>query len=163
MAKEVGIIIYSMYGHIAILAEELKKGIENEGGAAKIYQITETLPQDVLDMMHAPPKPDYPIATPETLTLHNTFLFGVPTRYGNMPAQWKTFWDSTGQLWMKGALIGKIAGAFTSTAGLGGGQETTILQMLSTLVHHGIVFVPLGYGDAAPQLGNIEEVHGGST
>lgn len=72
--------------------------------------------------------------------LHQT---GFPTRYGTQPAQVRAFWDATGQLWAKGALQGKFAGAFTSTATIGGGQETTIMSLISTLVHLGIVFVPL--------------------
>jgi NAD(P)H dehydrogenase (quinone) len=75
--------------------------------------------------MHAPPKPDYPIATPETLVELDGFLLGVPTRYGNMPAQFRSFWDATGQLWATGKLSGKYAGIFVSTAGAGGGQEST--------------------------------------
>jgi len=74
----------------------------------------------------------------------------------------KSFWDATGQLWAKGALAGKYAGFFVSTAGLGGGQETTVLTSLSTLAHHGIIYVPLGYAPVFGQLSNIEEVHGGT-
>lgn len=74
----------------------------------------------------------------------------------------QTFWDSTGQLWSEGALDGKAAGIFQSTAGLGGGQETTALNTISTFVHHGLIFVPLGYKNAFGQLTNLEEVHGGS-
>lgn len=134
--KPIAIIIYSMYGHIAKLAEEMKKGVESTGATAVIYQVPETLPAEVLTKMHAPPKNDYPIASPATLTEHNAYLFGMPTRYGNMPAQFKAFWDATGQLWGSGALDGKAAGIFQSTASQGGGQETTALNHMSTLVHH---------------------------
>lgn len=151
-----------MYGHILKLAEAEKKGIEAAGGQAVIYQVQETLPQEVLTKMHAPPKSDYPTATPATLTEHDAFLFGIPTRYGNMPAQFKTFWDATGQLWQSGALDGKKAGVFVSSASLGGGQETTGLQLLSTLTHHGIIFVPLGYANTFADSSNLTEVHGGS-
>lgn len=71
------------------MAEGVKKGVESAGRKAIIYQVPETLPQEVLTKMHAPPKSDYPIATNETLTEHDAFLFGIPTRYGNMPAQFK--------------------------------------------------------------------------
>ena len=90
------------------------------------------------------------------------FLFGIPTRFGNFPAQFKAFWDTTGGLWGSGALWGKYAGVFVSTAGLGGGQESTVIASISTLAHHGINFVPLGYKPAFPILTNLEEVHGGS-
>jgi NAD(P)H dehydrogenase (quinone) len=85
---------------------------------------------------------------------------GIPTRYGNFPAQWKAFWDSTGGLWAKQALAGKLFGAFCSTGTPGGGQETTIMQSLSVCVHQGMVFVPIGY--QIPGITNLDEVHGGS-
>lgn len=162
MAPKVAIIIYSMYHHIAQLAEEEKKGIEAAGGQADIYQVPETLSDDVLKAMHAPAKPDYPIATLDTLTSYDAFLFGIPTRFGNYPAQFKAFWDATGGLWAKGALHGKIAGIFVSTGTQGGGQETTAVNALSVLVHHGIIYVPLGYAKAFPLQSNLEEIHGGS-
>ena len=162
MAPRVAIIIYSMYGHIAKLAESVKLGVEAAGGSVTIYQITETLPQEVLTKMGAPAKPDYPIIKAEELTNFDAFLFGIPTRYGNFPAQWKTFWDTTGSLWASGALIGKYAGVFVSTGTPGGGQESTIIASLSSLAHHGIIYVPLGYGAAFPILSNVEEVRGGS-
>ena len=74
----------------------------------------------------------------------------------------QAFWDTTGALWAKGALAGKFASAFVSTASPGGGQEITISNTLSTLVHHGIIFVPLGYAQTFAQLTNLNEVHGGS-
>jgi NAD(P)H dehydrogenase (quinone) len=87
--------------------------------------------------MHAPPKPDYPVITAEILATYDAFLFGIPTRYGNFPTQWKTFWDSTGGLWASGGLWGKFAGVFISTGTPGGGQESTAIATLSTLTHHG--------------------------
>ncbi|KAF8885074.1 NADH:quinone oxidoreductase [Gymnopilus junonius] len=161
-APKIAVIIYSMYGHIAKLAESVKAGVESAGGKASIYQVPETLPQNVLELMHAPPKPDYPIATPETLTQYDGYLLGIPTRYGTMPAQFKAFWDATGQLWAGGALAGKYAGIFVSTASMGGGQEATAMNSLSVLAHHGIIYVPLGYSKTFAQLTNLDEVHGGS-
>ncbi|KAI0077588.1 1,4-benzoquinone reductase [Panus rudis PR-1116 ss-1] len=162
MAPKIAIIIYSLYGHIAKLAESVKAGVEQAGGSATIYQIAETLPESVLTAMHAPPKPNYPVINPDQLPEFDGFIFGVPTRYGNFPAQWKTFWDQTGGLWAKGALAGKYASIFVSTGTPGGGQETTISNAVSTLVHHGIIFVPLGYSTTFAQLSNLTEVHGGS-
>jgi len=112
--------------------------------------------------MYAPAKPDYPIVDAEQLKEFDAFLFGVPTRFGNFPAQFKSFWDSTGGLWASGALIGKYAGVFVSTATPGGGQESTVMNSISTLTHHGMLFVPLGYGAAFPALSNLTEVRGGS-
>lgn len=159
---EVAIIIYSMYGHIARLAEAEKAGIEAAGGKAAIYQVPETLPQEVLTKMHAPPKSDYPIATMETLKTYNAFLFGIPTRYGNYPAQWKAFIDQTGGLWQSGGLAGKYAGVFVSTASQGGGQEATAINALSTFAHHGMIYVSLGYATAFPILTDLSAARGGS-
>ncbi|KAI0765123.1 NADH-quinone oxidoreductase [Fomes fomentarius] len=161
-APNVAIIIYTLYGHIAKLAEAEKKGIEAAGGSATIYQIAETLPEDILALLHAPPKPSYPVLAPADLVKFDAFLFGIPTRYGTFPGQWKAFWDATGQLWGSGALYGKFAGVFVSTGTPGGGQESTVISSISTFVHHGINFVPLGYAKAFSQLANITEVRGGS-
>jgi NAD(P)H dehydrogenase (quinone) len=128
--------------------------------------------------MKAPKKKEFPLAKRETLTEYDAFLFGVPTRFGNMPAQIKvrfffafvyaplfssvceqTFWDATGGLWKSGALNAKYAGVFVSTGGPGGGQEETIHSCLSTLTHHGIIFVPFGYATGFDS--SLKEVHGG--
>ncbi|KAJ7463848.1 1,4-benzoquinone reductase [Mycena galericulata] len=159
---KIAIVVYSTWGHILKLAEAVKKGVEEAGGTVTMYQVAETLPQEILDKMYAAPKPAFPVITPEELIKYDAFIMGVPTRFGNFPAQWKTFWDSTGTLWASGALTGKYAGAFTSSAGPGGGQETTILATISTLAHHGVLFVPFGYKAAFGQLTGVAEVHGGS-
>lgn len=112
--------------------------------------------------MHATPKSDYPIADAAVLEKYDAFLFGIPTRYGNFPAQWKTFWDKTGKQWVSGAYWGKYAGIFVSSGTPGGGQESTVIAAMSTLAHHGIIYVPLGYKTAFPILSNLSEVHGGS-
>jgi NAD(P)H dehydrogenase (quinone) len=161
-SPRIAIVFYSMYGHIQKLAEAELKGIKAAGGNADIFQVQETLPQEVLDKMHAPPKSSYPVATPEDLLKYDAFVFGIPTRYGNFPAQWKAFWDRTGGVWMSGGYWGKYAGVFVSSGTPGGGQESTALAAMSTLSHHGIIYVPLGYKTAFPLLGNLEEVHGGS-
>lgn len=127
------------------------------------HRISETLPQDILEKLHAPAKPNYPVIAPADLTKFDAFIFGVPTRYGNFPAQWKTFWDATGQLWATGGLFGKYASVFVSTASPGGGQESTVIATLSTFTHHGIIFVPLGYAKTFAQLTNLSEVRGGES
>lgn len=126
-------------------------------------RVRETLPQEVLTKMGAPPQnPDIPFATPDALEAYDGFLFGIPTRYGNFPAQWKAFWDSTGKQWQTGGYWGKYAGVFVSTATPGGGQESTVINALSTLAHHGIIYVPLGYKTTFPLLADLSEVRGGS-
>ncbi|EGZ17802.1 hypothetical protein PHYSODRAFT_285976 [Phytophthora sojae] len=160
MAK-IAIIYYSTYGHIAKLAESAKEGAESvEGVTAEIYQIQETLPEEVLTKMHAPPKKDHPVATTDVLKEADGILFGFPTRFGSLPAQVKAFFDSAGGLWAAGALVGKPAGIFFSTGTQGGGQETTAFTALTFLAHQGLTFVPLGY--RAPELFNMDEIHGGS-
>ncbi|KAF9524351.1 NADH-quinone oxidoreductase [Crepidotus variabilis] len=160
-SPKIAIVIYSMYGHIQKLAEAEKAGIEAAGGKADIYQVPETLSEEVLGWLKAPPKPDFPVITPDILATYDAFLMGIPTRYGNMPGQWKAFWDATGYLWAKGSLAGKYAGLFLSTASMGGGQESTAIAMMSTLSHHGILYVPLGYSRHFAQASNVTEPHGG--
>ncbi|KAK2606371.1 flavodoxin-like fold protein [Conoideocrella luteorostrata] len=164
MAPKVAIVFYSMYGHIRQLAEAEKRGIEKAGGTADLYQIPETLPVDVLEKMHAAPKvTEIPILDdPATLKQYDGFLLGIPTRYGNFPGQWKAFWDKTGGIWGSGGFYGKYAGLFVSSGSPGGGQESTAIAAMSTLAHHGIIYVPLGYAKAFPQLTNVSEVRGGS-
>lgn len=114
--------------------------------------------------MYAPPKnPSIPtLEDPAVLATYDAFLLGIPTRYGNFPAQWKTFWDHTGKQWAAGSFWGKYAGVFVSTASPGGGQESTAIAAMSTLAHHGLIYVPLGYAKTFAQLTNLEEVHGAS-
>ncbi|CZR49836.1 putative 1,4-Benzoquinone reductase [Fusarium proliferatum ET1] len=164
MAPKIAIVYYSMYGHIKQLAEAEKAGIEKAGGSADLFQVPETLPDDVLAKMYAPPKAsDVPVLEdPSVLEGYDAFLLGIPTRYGNFPAQWKAFWDKTGKQWSSGSFWGKVAGIFVSTASQGGGQETTAQNAISTLVHHGIIYVPFGYAKAFGQLVDLSEVRGGS-
>ena len=114
--------------------------------------------------MHAPGQDTskHPHITPQKLAEYDAFLLGIPTRYGNFPAQWKVFWDQTGGLWQSGGLAGKYAGLFVSTASLGGGQESTCLASMSTLAHHGILYVPFGYSHAFGEMVDLSEVHGGT-
>lgn len=128
------------------------------------HRIPETLSEDVLAKMHAPAKPaDIPfLEDPSVLETYDAFLLGIPTRYGNFPAQWKTFWDKTGKQWATGGFHGKYAGLFISTASPGGGQESTAIAAMSTLTHHGIIYVPFGYAKAFGTLTDVTEVRGGS-
>ena len=103
-----------------------------------------------------------PAITPDIMKTYDAFLLGIPTRYGNFPAQWKAFWDATGGLWQSGALWGKYAGLFISTGTAGGGQESTAIAAMSTLTHHGIIYVPLGYATTFPILADLSEARGGS-
>lgn len=157
-------IQYSMYGHVQSLAKAEAEGIRAAGGTVDLYVVQETLSPEVLAKMHAPAK-DASVPTlsdPSILEQYDGFLFGIPTRYGNFPAQWRQFWDRTGKQWMKGSFWGKFAGIFVSSGTQGGGQESTALAAMSTLAHHGIIFVPLGYKPAVSALNDNSEVRGGS-
>ena len=152
-----------MYGHIQKLAEAEKAGIEAAGGKADLYQVQETLPTEVLSKMHAPGQTqDIPFITPEIMEGYDAFLLGIPTRYGNFPAQWKAFFDNTGKQWQTGGFWGKYGGVFVSTAAVGGGQESTVIAAMSTFAHHGIIYVPLGYATTFATQADLTEVRGGS-
>ena len=146
------------------LARAEAQGIEDAGGTCDIFQIPEVLPQEVLEKMHAAPK-DQSIAIlddPGKLEKYDAFLFGIPTRYGNFPAQWKSFWDKTGSIWQQGGFWGKYAGLFVATGTMGGGQESTAIAAMSTFTHHGIIYVPLGYKTTFQIFADLSEVRGGS-
>ncbi|KAL9264502.1 putative NAD(P)H dehydrogenase (quinone) FQR1-like 1 [Drosera capensis] len=162
MVTKVYIVYYSTYGHVSRLAEEIQKGAASvEGVEPKLWQVPETLPAEVLTKMSAPPKSDAPIITPDELAKGDGFIFGFPTRFGMMAAQFKAFLDSTGGLWRTQQLAGKPAGLFISTGSQGGGQETTPLTAITQLVHHGMIFVPIGYTFGAG-MSEMEKVNGGS-
>ncbi|OLY79833.1 Minor allergen Alt a 7 [Smittium mucronatum] len=156
------VVYYSMYGHLRTVADNIVEGLKSTDLVnVELRQFEETLPQEVLDKMHAPPKDaSVPIFSLEDLENGDAFLFGIPTRFGTMAAQVKTFFDSTGSLWAKKALVGKMAGVFAGTGSQSGGQESTTLTFLPTLVHHGIIFVPMGF--THNNLFNVDEIVGGS-
>nr|GLL45732.1 NAD(P)H dehydrogenase (quinone) FQR1-like [Ipomoea trifida] len=153
---------YSTYGHVEKLAHEIKKGADSvEGVEAKLFQVPETLSDEILGKLGAPAKSDVPIISPNDLPEADGFIFGFPTRFGMMSAQFKAFLDATGGLWRTQALAGKPAGLFYSTGSQGGGQETTALTAITQLVHHGMIFVPIGYSFGAGMF-EMEKVKGGS-
>ncbi|XP_051128459.1 probable NAD(P)H dehydrogenase (quinone) FQR1-like 1 [Andrographis paniculata] len=162
MATKVYVVYYSTYGHVEKLAQEIKKGADSvEGVEAQLWQVPETLPEDVLAKLGAPAKSDAPVITPDQLAEADGFIFGFPTRFGMMAAQFKAFLDATGGLWRTQALAGKPAGIFYSTGSQGGGQETTPLTAVTQLAHHGMIFVPIGYTFGAGMF-EMEKIKGGS-
>ncbi|XP_061369566.1 NAD(P)H dehydrogenase (quinone) FQR1-like [Gastrolobium bilobum] len=162
MAVKVYIVYYSLYGHVERLAREIMKGVNSvEGVEAKLWQVPETLSIEELGKLRAPPKSDVPIITPNKLPEADGFVFGFPTRFGMMAAQFKAFLDTTGGLWKTQMLAGKPAGIFYSTSSQGGGQETTALTAITQLVHHGMIFVPIGY-TLGPGMLEMKELKGGS-
>ncbi|KAJ3245168.1 hypothetical protein HDU78_009774 [Chytriomyces hyalinus] len=153
------IIMHSMWGHVKTLAESISEGLVGQGCEVKLYRVAETLSDEVLAKMYAQKFEDIPLITTDELTKADGFLVGFGTRFGSCSAQMKAFWDSTGSIWQQGGLSGKYGGCFTSSASQHGGQETTIATFLSHFVHHGIIYVPLGYGH--PGISGTEEVFGG--
>ncbi len=155
------VLYYSMYGHVEELAKEVAAGVASvEGVEAAIRRVPETMPPEVAKSAGARLDQEAPVATPEELAEYDAIIVGTPTRFGNMAAQMRAFWDRTGGLWMKGALTGKVGSVFVST-GTGGGNETTIVSVWPTLAHHGMVIVGAPYA-GIPELGRIDEVRGGS-
>jgi len=144
------IVFYSAYGHIYKMAQAMAEGAAEVSGAkVEIKKVQETLPADMLEKtgIAAAQKAfeHIPVVTLEDLEKADAIIVGTPTRFGNMCSQMRAFLDSTGPLWMRGALVGKAGSAFTSTATQHGGQETTILNTHNTLLHHGMVIVGLPY------------------
>lgn len=162
MAK-IAIIIYHLYDNFHVFAKSIQKGVELAGGKADLYKVEELFPQEVLNQTNGiSGLEDIPIVTHRVLEDYDAFLFGIPTKFGTLPAQWSAFWDDTSGIWANGSLYGKAAGFFVSTESYGGGQEAAIKNCLSYLVHHGLIFVPLGYKNAFAELANIDVPHGSS-
>lgn len=162
---KVAVIYYSMYGHVKTLADEIAGSMKAEGVAVDLFQAPELLGTDVLKAMGAPPKPADPVmdhAKTKSLADYDGFVFGIPTRFGSAAAQMKAFFDGTGQLWQSGALAGKLCATFTSTGTPNGGQESTHMTTLTNMVHHGMIYVPLGYQAGAEGQFDMTELHGGS-
>ena len=159
------IVYYSMYGHVHKMAEAVTEGArEIDGAEVVVRRVPETLPEEVLEKMGAVEAQQamshVPICTLDELASADAIVFGTPTRFGNMCGQMRQFLDATGQLWAKGALVGKVGSVFTSSATQHGGQESTILSFHVTLLHHGFVIVGLPYTFQGQM--RIDEMTGGS-
>ena len=154
------VLYYSMYGHVETLAGAIAEGARSVAGAeVTVKRVAETMPPDVAPKSGAKLDQTAPVASPKELGDYDAIIFGTPTRFGNMAAQMRNFLDQTGGLWAKGVLVGKVGSVFTST-GTGGGNESTIISVVITLMHHGMIYVGLPY--ACPELADVSEVKGGS-
>ncbi len=154
------VLYYSTYGHIERMAQAAAEGVREAGAEAVLKRVPELMPEDVARGSGAKLDQAAPVARPEELRDYDGFLFGTPTRFGMMAAQMRNFLDQTGGLWAKGELIGKPAGAFTSTATQHGGQESTLLSFHTTLLHQGMVVVGLPY--SAQGQTTMAEISGGT-
>ena len=154
------VLYHSMYGHIETMAQAIAEGARSVAGAeVTIKRVPETMPAEVFAAAGGKTDQPAPEASPAELPDYDAIIFGTPTRFGNMTGQMRNFLDQTGGLWANGALVGKVASVFTST-GTGGGEEMTITSTWTTLAHHGMVIVPIGY--ATPELFDISQVSGGT-
>jgi len=154
------VLYYSMYGHIETLSQAIAEGARSvDGVEVTIKRVPETMSPDAAQKAGAKLDQAAPVADPKELGNYDAIIFGTPTRFGNMAGQMRLFLDQTGSLWVKGALVGKVASVFTST-GTGGGNESTIISFLPNLMHHGMVYVGLPY--SCPELADISELKGGS-
>lgn len=154
------VLYYSSYGHIEQMAYAAAEGVREGGAEAVVKRVPELVPEEVARNSHFKLDQPAPIATVAELPDYDAIILGVPTRFGNMPAQMKNFLDQTGGLWFQGKLIGKVGSVFTSTATQHGGQESTMLSTHTVLLHHGMVIVGLPYAYQG-QMG-VKELVGGS-
>jgi NAD(P)H dehydrogenase (quinone) len=154
------VLYYSAYGHIEKMAEAVAAGARETGASVDVKRVPELVPSEVAAKSGFKIDQAAAIAKVDDLVEYDAIVVGVGTRYGRMAAQMANFWDQTGSLWMKGALIGKIGAAFTSTGTQHGGQETTLVGMLASLMHHGMVVAGLPYSFEGQM--RVDEVTGGT-
>lgn len=154
------VLYHSTYGHIETMARAVAEGAREAGATVDIKRVPETVPDEVAKASHYKMDQEAPIATVDDRAQYDAIIVGVGTRFGRMASQMAAFWDQTGGLWAKGALVGKVGAVFTSTATQHGGQETTIMAGITQLLHHGLVIVGLPYAWAGQM--TLDEITGGS-
>jgi NAD(P)H dehydrogenase (quinone) len=154
------VLYYSAYGHIEKMAEAVAEGAREAGAEVDIKRVPELVPEDVAKNSGFKLDQAAPIAKVEDLPNYDAIIVGTGTRYGRITSQMASFLDQTGPLWARGALNGKVGGAFSSTATQHGGQETTLMSIITNLLHLGLVVVGLNYGFAGQM--KLDEVTGGS-
>ena len=153
------VLYYSSYGHIEQMADAVAEGARSAGAEVDIRRVPETAPAEVVAAAGFKADTAHPvIESVEALANYDAIIVGAPTRFGRMPSQMASFLDQAGGLWFRGALNGKIGGAFTSTATQHGGQETTLFSGITNLLHFGMVIVGLPY--SFPGQMGLAEIHG---
>jgi len=150
MKPKIGVLYYSMTGNTFRMAQAVCQGIIEAGGEAVLRTVPELLPKQIIESDERIKKAKIAqekvaVAKVDELAEFDGLILGSPTRFGNMCSQLRNFLDQTGGLWLKGALVGKPAGVFCCTASLHGGQETTLISMMFTLLHHGAIIVGVPY------------------
>ncbi len=154
------VLYHSAYGHIETMAQAVAEGAREAGAQVDVKRVPETVPEDVAKAAHFKLDQAAPVATVAELVDYDAIIIGTPTRFGRMGSQMAAFLDQAGGLWVRGALHGKVGGAFTSTATQHGGQETTLFSVITNLLHFGMVVVGLDYGHAGQM--TLTEITGGS-
>jgi NAD(P)H dehydrogenase (quinone) len=154
------VLYYSAYGHIEQMAYAAAEGAKSAGAQVDVKRVPELVSEDVAKKSGFKLDQKAPIATVDELPNYDAIIFGSGTRFGNVTAQLRNFMDQTGSLWMKGALVGKVGSVITSSATQHGGQESTILTFIPTLLHQGMIVVGLPYAFQG-QTG-LDEIKGGS-
>jgi NAD(P)H dehydrogenase (quinone) len=154
------VLYYSAYGHIEQMAEAVAEGARSAGAEVDVKRVPDLVPADVAKAAHYKVDQAAPVATIDELANYDAIVIGVGTRFGRMASQMGNFLDQAGSLWARGALHGKVGGAFTSSATQHGGQETTLFSIITNLLHFGMVIVGLDYGHAGQM--TLDEITGGS-
>ena len=155
------VLYHSTYGHIEQMAEAVAAGArEVEGAVVDIKRVPELVPEELARASGYKLDQAAPIATVDDLPNYDAIIIGAGTRFGTVASQMRNFLDQTGGIWAKGALVGKVGGAFTATATQHGGQETTLIGLIQTLLHHGLVVSGLPYAYAGQT--TMDEITGGS-
>jgi NAD(P)H dehydrogenase (quinone) len=158
--SKVLVLYYSTYGHIETMAQAVADGARAAGATVTVKRVPETVPEDIAKSAHFKLDQGAPVATVAELADYDAIIVGCPTRFGRMPSQMAAFLDQAGGLWARGALNGKVGGAFTSTATQHGGQEVTLFSVITNLLHFGMVIVGLPYSHQGQM--TIDEIVGGS-
>jgi NAD(P)H dehydrogenase (quinone) len=159
MAK-ILVLYYSSYGHIETMAKAVAEGARSAGAEVDIKRVPETAPEEVARAAHFKLDQEAPVAEIGELANYDAIILGTGTRFGRMSSQMAAFLDQAGGLWFKDALVGKVGGAFTSTATQHGGQETTLFSLITNMLHFGMVIVGLPYSHKEQM--RIDEVVGGA-
>jgi NAD(P)H dehydrogenase (quinone) len=158
--SKVLVLYYSSYGHIETMAKAVAEGVRETGATVDIKRVPELVPAEVAKASHFKLDQAAPIATIDQLVDYDAIIVGTGTRFGRMASQMSNFLDQAGGLWASGALVGKVGGAFSSTATQHGGQETTLFSILTNLMHFGLITVGLPYSFQGQM--RLDEVTGGS-
>jgi len=154
------VLYYSAYGHIEKMAEAVAEGAREAGATVDIKRVPELVPEEVAKKAYYKLDQKAPVATIDDLANYDAIVVGTGTRFGRMSSQMANFLDQAGGLWAKGALHGKVGGAFTSSASQHGGNETTLFTIITNLLHFGMVVVGMDYGHAGQM--TLDEITGGS-